>query len=380
MANTLTGLYPVIFTSLDVVSRELVGLIPSVFTDSNSERAAIGQTVTFPVSGAGNPQDIVPGPYGPSPADTTVGTQSLSITKSKADSFFYTGEEQLGLTNMGQSDKLLQQRFSQAFRALANLIEIDLANLALYASRAYGTSGTAPFGTAGDLSDVAQVRKILEDNGAPTSDLHMVLNTASSANLRGKQNMLFKVNESGTDNLLRRGVLGSLQGFELHESAGLLSFTKGTGASYVTSGAVVAGQTAIPLITGTGTVKAGDVITIGADTNKYVVQAGIAAPGTITINKPGILAGQTSGQAITVLNSYTPNLAFSRNAFGLVTRAPALPKDGDSAVDHMIVQDPVTGLAFDIGLYKQYKRLAFEVSIAWGVSSLKSEHGVILLG
>ncbi|EOJ6448257.1 ParB/Srx family N-terminal domain-containing protein [Escherichia coli] len=51
---------------------------------------------------------------------------------------------------------------------------------------------------------------VLPGNGAPTTDLQMVLGSTAIANLRGKQSVLFKVNESGTEQLLREGVLGRL--------------------------------------------------------------------------------------------------------------------------------------------------------------------------
>jgi hypothetical protein len=48
------------------------------------------------------------------------------------------------------------------------------------------------------------------------------------------------------------------------------------------------GVTDIALVTGTGTVLAGDVVTFAADSNnKYVVGTGVAAPGTISLNAPG---------------------------------------------------------------------------------------------
>jgi hypothetical protein len=93
------------------------------------------------------------------------------------------------------------------------------------ASRQVGTPGTTPFGIKEDLSDAALARKVLEDNGSPTTDLQMVLGSAAIANLRGKQSVLFKVNEAGTEQLLREGTLGRLEGFNIHNSAGVKTHT-----------------------------------------------------------------------------------------------------------------------------------------------------------
>src|SRR5690606_12578766 len=148
-----------------------------------------------------------------------------------------------------------------AMRKLVNAVEIDLAIAAkVGASRAYGTAGTAPFGTAGDLSDFAGVLRILEDNGAPKSDLQLALGSSAMANLRGKQSVLFKVNEAGSNDMLRNGMTDRVQGFALRNSAGIRLHTKGTGASYVTSGSTAVGASDVALVTGTGTVLVGDVV------------------------------------------------------------------------------------------------------------------------
>ncbi len=388
MANTLTALVPTIYESLDVVSRELVGMIPAVSRDSSAERAALNQSILIPIAPPTSLVDNTPGVTAPNEGDQTVGNVSMTISRSKHAPIRWNGEEQRGLINAGSYHGLLVNQFTQAFRSLVNFIESDLFTTGYQnASRAYGTAGTAPFGTSGDLSDMAQTRKILDDNGAPQGDLHMVVGGGAMANMRGKQTVLFKVNEAGTDQLLRQGIIGRLEGMDMHNSAAIQAQTKGTGASYTSSTAgFPAGTTQIPLITGTGTVLAGDTVTFAGDPNKYVVQTGISAPGTITIGAPGlILPLAASAVAVTVGGNATPNLAFHRSAIQLVTRPPAMPigPDGramDMADDVMTVTDPNTGMAFDIAVYRQFMQLVYHVRLAWGFQAIKSNHIAVLLG
>lgn len=382
MSNTLTGIIPTLYEALNVVSREMVGLIPAVRRDSNAERAALNQNVRVSLGEAGELEDITPGQTPANSGDTTVGYVDVAITKSKAAPVRWNGEEERAVGSNGTYNRILADQFSDAMRKLVNAVEVDLAVAGkVGASRAYGTAGTAPFGTAGNLSDVAGVLKILEDNGAPKSDLQLALGSAAMANLRGVQSVLFKVNEAGSSDMLRNGMTDRLQGFALRNSAGIGLHTKGTGASYVTSGATAIGVGDIALVTGTGTVLAGDVVTFAADSaNKYVVGTGVAAPGTISLNKPGARVVIPTANALTVGNSYTANLAFARSALVLAARAPAVPTGGDSADDSMMLTDPLTGITFEVRVYRQYRQVKFEVCLAWGVKAVKPEHIALLLG
>ena len=388
MSNTLTGLIPTLYEALDTVSREMVGFIPAVSRDTASTRAALGETILVPITTGQTAVDTVAGITAPNSGDQTITNIAMTIAKSKHVPIRWGGEEQRGMSNAGTYNGVLLNQFTQGFRTLTNLIEIDLFNAAITnASRAYGTAGTAPFGTPGNLSDIAQVRKILSDNGTATSELQYVGSTATFANLRGVQSVLFKVNEAGSSDLLRNGVLGRLEGFDLHESAAVTLQTKGTGAGYTTTNAgFAAGTTQIPLITGTGTINPGDVITFAGDPNQYVVQLGIAAPGTITIGAPGLVqAIPTSATAMTVGNNRTPNVGFARSAIQLLTRAPQMPvgPDGvamDMADDVVQVTDPVSGITFDIAVYRQFMQMVYHVRVAWGAAAIKPEHTVLSLG
>ena len=384
LPNTLTGLIPTIYAARDVVSRELTGLIPACTIDADSARAAKDQTIRIEVVPAMSAGDITPAMTPPTPNGVTMGYVDMTISKSRAIQIPWSGEEQQSIGGSGPGiNNTLRDQFAQAMRTLANEIEADLAGNYIYASRAYGTAATVPF--ASTLGDAAQIRKILDDNGAPAGDRHLVINTAAGAALRTLA-QLTKANEAATDLTLRKGQLLDLHGLAIRESAQIVSPTVGTGASATTNNAGYAiGATTITLASaGTGTIVAGDVITFAGDTNKYVVKTGdsdVSNGGTIVLAAPGLRkAIAASTTAITVVASSAMQMAFHRSALVLLNRAPYLPGNRDMAVDRMQVADPATGLMFEIAAYLGYHAQFLEVSMAWGTKLIKPEHSAILLG
>lgn len=385
MANTLTNLIPDAYAALDEVSRELVGFIPAAMRDATTERAALNQTVRLHVAPAAAAGDITPAVTPPDDGDQTIGNLSLSITKARRVPFRWNGEQSRGLNNGGPGRLNVQQdQIAQAIRTLANEMETDLATEAsLKASRAYGTATTAPF--ASDLSDPAQLRKILDDNGCAAGDRHLIINTTAGAKMRTLA-QLTKANEAADSSLLRQGTLLDIHGFAIRESAQVVRPAIGTASSATTDNAGYAvGATVITLASaGTGTIVAGDVITFAGDTNKYVVASGdadVSNGGTITLAAPGLkVAMSAATKAITVVAISTRNIAFRRNALVLAARLPALPAEGDMADDRTTIVDPRSGFAFEIAMYKQYRQVQWEVSAAWGVKGVKPENIAILLG
>lgn len=378
MANTLTNLIPDAYKALDVVSRELVGFIPSVMRDPSADRVAIGQTfrsAAAPVNSAG--MDITPAMAIPAAAYQAILNKSFTIQKSRAFPFSWTGEDVAGLDAGPGALNIQQDQIAQAIRAAVNEVETDIATAAaLGASRAYGAAGTTPFGT--NTGETAQIRKILDDNGAPGSERSLIGNTAMGAALR-TLSQLTKVNEAGTAMTLRDGELLNLNGLSIKESAQVVNTAAGTGASYLINeaGGYAIGATALTLDTGTGTILAGDVITIG--NHKYVVATALAA-NVVTIAAPGLRAAVANNDAVTVNATSARNCAFSRNAILLGTRLPALPKEGDMAIDRTTIVDPRSGLAFEIAVYPGFRMVTYHISLAWGVSVIKPEHLAILLG
>ncbi|CAB4171716.1 Major capsid protein Gp5 [uncultured Caudovirales phage] len=383
MPNTLTNLIPSAYRALNVVSRELVGFIPSVQLDPSAEMLAVGQTIYIPqapVNSAG--KDITPAMAFPTAAYQTIGSKSHSLTKQRAFPFSWQNEERKAMDSGPGYLSINEQQIAQALRAAVNEIEVDIAVAAAAgASRAFGaTAGTAPI-----LTDWAQAKKILDDNGAPSTDRTSVFDTTAGVALRSTSN-LYKVNEAGDGgSLLRQGVLGNLFGFNLRESAQIQTTTKGTAASATTNAAGYAvGATVLTLASaGTGTIVAGDIVTFAGDSNKYVVASGdadVSNGGTITLAEPGLrVAMSAATKAITVFGTSARNTAFSRNSILLSTRLPASVQ-GDLATDRQVITDPLSGISFELSMYPGDRMVHYEVGVCWGVTVIKPEHLAIIVG
>ncbi len=379
MSNTLTNLIPDVYAALNVVSRELTGFIPSVMRDPSADRAAVGQTLRIAQAPAASGRDITPAMSLPSASDQTFTNKTFTITKSRAFPFSWSGSEQVAMNTGPGYLTLKQNQIAEAIRAAVNEIENDIFTAAYKASsRAYGTAGTTPF--ASTLGDPAQLRKILDDNGAPNQDRSLVIDTTAGAAVRTLA-QLTKANEAGGTDLLRQGTLLDIHGFMLRESSKVAQVTKGTGASYLVNNAsgYAIGATTIAADTGSGTILAGDVVTFNGDTNKYIVVTALSG-GSFEIAAPGLLKALADNTAITVGNSYTPNVGFSRSAIVLGTRMPDLPAEGDLAIERTEVMDERTGLVFEVAAYPGYRMVTYELGISWGVSVIKPAHVATLLG
>ncbi len=391
-ANTLTNLIPSLYAGLDVVSREQAGYIPAVHRDSSIERAAVGQTVTFSIAPTANVGNVTPAMVVPNPTGQTIGSGTMTISKARVAEFGFIGEERLGL-NTGPGYNLVQaDMFSQALRALTNEVESDLAVAAAAgASRAIGTPNAALF--ASDIGPIPQLGKILTDNGAPNSERQCVIDTTTGAALR----TLYGINADRDYSKVpfaEQGVLITPHGMSIRETGQPKTHTGGTGALATTDAAGYAiGAVTITLASaGTGTVLVGDLVTFAGDARQYVVKTGdadVSGGGTIVLQEPGLrLAITTSATAITIVGQLTSpadpdyevgGVCFYRNAVVLVARAPALPEDGDMASDRMMLVDPRSGLAFEVSVYKGYRKVRFEVALAWGVKVAQPRHTALLV-
>jgi hypothetical protein len=324
----------------------------------------------------------------PTADDVTVTTESVSIGQVANVRVPLVGDALLQLQNCQSREDFSSNIVAQSFRKIRNAIESHIGGVVYKgASRAVGTAGTTPFGSTHNI--INNLRQILVDNGCPVQDgmVSLVVNTAAGTNLRNLTN-LYKVNEAGSSELLRRGILQDISSIMIKESAGIASHTKGTGSSATTNNAGYAiGATTLTLASaGTGTIVAGDAVNFASENNgiNYIIKTGdadVSDGGTIVLNQPGLVyAMSTATKAITVGNSYTANVAFHRNAVELIMRPPALPEGGDAAAERTTVADPVTGLVFEIALYKGYGMNMLDITTLYQAKVWKPEFVAVLMG
>ena len=379
MANVLTDLAADIYKAADTVGRELVGFIPSVTINAGSEEAAQGDTVRSHFTRAATVNtSVTPSMTIPEGDDQTVDNKTMAVSQIGSVQIPWTGEEVKHVNNGSGYETVYGDQIAQAFRGIVNAIETHVATVSYQAaSRAVGTAGTTPF--ASNHNIVNEARQIIVDNGMPTDDLSLVMNTSAGVNFRNLSN-LYKVNEAGTTALLNQGVLLDISGIKMRESGQVQAHTKGTGTGYLLNDASSAiGDTSIATDTGSGTIIAGDVVTFAGTTDKYVVNTALSG-GSFAIGGPGLRAAESDNDAITVGNDFTANALVSRRCVELVMRPLEKPMGGDAAVDEMIVQDPHSGLVFRISVYKGYNKAMIDITTLYQAKVWKSDGVAIVLG
>lgn len=375
-----------IFLGLKEISNEPTGFIQSVNTSTGAETAAIGDQIKIPSGTASDVGDTPVGYSNPTEGNSDVNAGTMEITKSRTVKIDWKGEHQKAVMNSGVMGTVLAQQFADAFRKLRNEIEADVyAEACKGASRAYGTIGTTPFASGNNMADLANVKGILDANGAAASNRTIILSPAAEINLLSNQMNMVKVNEAGSEALLRQGIVMPTYGFNVRSSAAgneTAASTEATGYA-VNGDSVAKGAKEIPIDTGSGAIVAGNIVTFTGDTNKYVAGSGSTTTKLI-LNPTGLRKAEADNTAITVAGGYTASVALHRNAVALAIRPPAVPTFNGVAMDTALareyVTDPLTNITYEIAVFGGMRQLQYQISVAWGVKAVNGEHIALLLG
>lgn len=375
---TMTALVPTLFAAARTVSKERCGTLDAIDLNFDSKGASLNETVDVPYTGVNTPGDFTPA------ATHTLGTAAeaetvkVKITASKMDSWTVSNDQEKSLMLGGNALSWLQLKTANAMRAVRNLAD-QAANTALVAgiARATGTVGTTPFSS--DLSALVAARRILVDIGAPAIDLQCVMNGAAYDNLLNN-GLVNQAQIAGSDVERRTGTVRPQHGFNMREDAFISAHTAGTGAAtyQVTATTVAAKETDIVVKTGSGTIIAGDLVTIGtSDTNIYGCAGGVAAAGdTLAINRPGLVTAKAANDYITLKAAYTPSFCFDRSSCVGIIRPPNL--NPTPIIQTQLVTDEY-GITYLFVRNLGYGTTTYEIHLAYGFKVV-NEHVVAIIG
>ena len=234
--------------------------------------------------------------------------------------------------------------FTNLYKKVYNLVDGDAAALA--------------------FTHVSQARQKLSENLAPLSQRSLILSPSHTTKFMNDTKGLFH-SSTQIENAYERGVLGTIQGFDVMENTHFSDHTTGTAAKttgYLSNGATQSGAT-ITVDTGTTTFLVGDVITFAGvfavhpetkvstgQLKQFVVTANSGTSATSLAISPAVVA---TGALQNVSNTIADNsaivkvgagasellnssLAFHRDAFIFATADLPMPRGTDMAASATI--------------------------------------------
>jgi len=156
------------------------------------------------------------------------------------------------------------------------------------------------------------------------------------------------------------------------------SWTDGTSDSlYQCAGANAIGSTSVLLDTeGTGTMKAGDIITFAGHTGNYLVTTGTTAHSQTVIFYPGLRAAVSANEVISLTATTCTTLGIATHELALaVAFRPEMPSSANSVFMESVT-DPTTGVSLTYEILREYKQDRHILSVLYGVGQCLSEGAV----
>ncbi len=326
MANTFVTLKEIARTALPHLMNNLV--FPRLVHDDFSEAFAAKQGDTIQVR---KPVNYVANDF-----DEQTGIVAQNLTEAsvevKLDKIATVDIEVSAIDGALNFDSIERLFIQPAAIALAEKINADGLELYKDVAQCVGTAGKTP----NMLSDLAAVRRALNDAKAPQGPRYAVWNTDADTAFTAIP-ALVNAEKSGSTAALREGAIGKVFGVEHFMSQAVRSHVTGiTNAADVKIDAAVTAGSETMHIKGAalnGHLVKGDLLRVKGTT--YVVTADTAdaeSNAIASVHVEPALPALAANTAVELIGSHTANLAFHPSAFAFVSRPLAAPAGVESYV------------------------------------------------
>ena len=383
--NVLNGYEETIAKAAQVVSQEPIGALEAVEHNTGSQGATKGAKVKSVFAPSGTLVDAVPGSI-PNPSGEDYSTRELTMTEWKEDNWSWPTEQEKSLDNTnyvsagGQSQNVFGKRLEESFRIIRNAQnELAARTIRDSIATAVGTPGTAPFDSDVELVTTAKFQ--LDSQGAPRSMRYGVFGSLAATKLMNN-NLVLGHTERTDEGSSRTGLFAKLFGitpvFDPEFDAQLNHANVGNNR---TRGAVSKGATSVTLDqAGSGTYRAGAIVTIG--NYKYVVAVDVAsAAGAVLELRSPVLENLANNTAITTNSTaYRMNPIFPKNAFEFASRPSVGYGVSGPVIGEQTVIDPVSGLACKVTVYGAHHQRVVSVSSVFGCGAWNRQHTTAIVG
>lgn len=270
-----------------------------------------------------------------------------------------------------------EQVIEPAMEALSQKMNsLGYAELLKYAYQTVGAAGSTPDA----LSDLSGVNKTLNVALAPRNDRYLSMDYSAEEKFL-QLDSLVEVDKSGANQALRDGIIGRVYGLNLISTGSVPTVAADSGFGASATATATAGATSLTIASGTatGTVKAGQLITVdGGIVHSVTADATLDGSGAGTVSVwPAVPSGGYSGADTTITGAHTANIAWQRNALAYVSR-PLAPPMGGADASAMMFKGLNIRVVMDYDIDTKSNKLVFDVLSGWKV--LRPDNVVRLLG
>ena len=378
MSNSITNVMPKILADGVMALRQNAILAQLVNRDLQGAASRKGNVVNVPI-----PSAIAARAVTPSVTFATNVDSAPTVALVTLDQWYEAPINLSDNDGVSADPMFLAMQASEAIKSLANNVDSYIFGKHIGFFAYCGAAGTTPF--SGSLTVAATAKSRLSSNLAPLSERRFVLDPSAEANFVINSQIL-SLADTGSTEAIIEGTIGRRLGFDFYVDQNITTYTPGTGwvTGFIASTvAGVAGQSTLNIInaTASGTIKIGDVFTLGTS-DQYVVTANATASSTVAVVisfSPALRNAVATGATLAVVGtSYTVNLAFHRDAWAFASR----PLQGAFQAGNIFQAptDPISGIALRLELSRQYKQETLSYDILYGAGIVRAELGCKVFG
>lgn len=369
MANTITDVVPKL-VGLMLPKLRANSIMPRLVNrDFDTLAAQPGSSIDVPIPPTITTSAVTAANTPPPTADITLSSVNVPLSNWNEAPFYMTDKDLLEV----QQDKLPGVVES----ALASIVAKIDTDILVAADQGCGLADDQGAGVFANIGDALKAGELMNQNKVARTARSCIFDpTAESALLSLEQ---FTSSDYQTSFPMETGMVGPEPklGMQWWMDQNVATHTCGTSsAKAVNLGeGYPIGTKVLAVDGGSGTMLAGDVVTIG--NFNYGVASLVGT--TLTLNQ-GLLEAVVDNAPITLIDAsstHTANIAMARDALVFCSRPF---QASNSAIASQTISDPISGLSLRLEVTREHKRDRWSIDALYGTKVVRPEGVIKIIG